>query len=106
MGSILVFVSIILIILFIGAFLYLEIENEKRLREIFTRRVKECENDIINLVKDYITNKNVLSELTELVDSYCEYVLRLDNKCREIKKEVDELQAPKAKTRKTGSSKR
>lgn len=46
MGSILVFISIILLILFIGAFLYLEIQNEKRLREIFTRRVKECEEEV------------------------------------------------------------
>lgn len=92
MGSILVFVSIILIILFIGAFLYLEIQNEKRLREIFTRRVKDCESDIRELHRDNILLKKCINELITDVQS--------------LEKEVGELQAPKTKTRKTGSSKR
>lgn len=92
MGSILVFVSIILIILFIGAFLYLEIQNEKRLREIFTRRVKDCENDIRELNRDSMLLKKCINELITDV--------------QQLQDEVNELQAPKAKTRKTGSSKR
>lgn len=92
MGSILIFVSIILIILFIGAFLYLEIQNEKRLREIFTRRVKECENDIRELNRDNILLIKCINELITDV--------------QQLEKEVNELQAPKTKTRSKGSSKR
>lgn len=92
MGSILVFISIILIILFIGAFLYLEIQNEKRLREIFTRRVKECDSDIRELNRDNILLKKCINEL--IID------------VQQLQDEVNELQAPKAKTRKSGSSKR
>lgn len=94
-----VFIATSLLFGAISYFLWNELQNEKRLREIFTRRTKECERQIINLIKDNIENKYSILELSKLTYSYINDIYELQN-------EVKALKTPKRKTTKKGSSKR
>lgn len=87
-----VFIVISLLFGAVSYFLWCELQNEKRLREIFTRRVKECEKDI-----RYLNFKNDLlaSSLSILITDV-----------QDLQKEVEALKQPQRKTSKKGSSKR
>lgn len=73
-------------------FLWNELQNEKRMRDIFTRRTKECEKDIRELT---IKNEVLAKGLSVLICNV-----------QDLEKEVEELKQPKRKTTKKGSSKR
>lgn len=73
-------------------FLWNELQNEKRLREIFTRRTKDCEKDITEL---NIKNEVLASALSILIGDV-----------QDLEKELEGLKQPKRKTTKKGSSKR
>ena len=92
MELIIVFIAISLLFGMGIFFLWNELQNEKRLREIFTCRTKECEKDILEI---NAKNELLASGLSILITDV-----------QDLQKEVEALKQPKRKTTKKGSSKR
>lgn len=92
MELLILFIAISLIFGGVSYFLWSELQNEKRMREIFTRRTKECEKDIMEVrVKNELLASGLRILITDVQD---------------LQKDVEALKQPKRKTTKKGSSKR